>query len=158
MHESFDRGREWPGFCKTSKTVESGRGSHFPIPSPNFCYRPKQYQKHLLWGRGGGGEEGAGVGNRRRGRDPCDPAPSGERRGGKRGGRGAGTQEEGKRPKWPSTHQSTIDWSDRAVGTTAKQLLLLGGRERGGGKWGQTRGRDYVTASVTPISGSVGKK
>jgi hypothetical protein len=99
VHESFDRGAvgvgggKWPGFCKTSKAAESGRGSHFPIPSPNFCCRPRQYQKHLLWGGrggGGGGEEWAGVGNRRRGRDPCDPAPLGERRG-KEGGAERGT-------------------------------------------------------------------
>jgi len=71
---------------------------------------------------GGGGEGGGGgAGNSRRKWDPCGPAPT----------------------------SAPLIGADRAVGTTAKHLLLLGASEREGGKWGQqTRGRDYVTASV----------
>ncbi len=60
--------------------------------------------------RGEGERGGRGAGNRRRGSDPDDPAPT----------------------------------SAPLIGAT--------------GQWGQMRGRDYVTASVTPISASVVKK
>jgi hypothetical protein len=62
-------------------------------------------------------------------------------------------------PMWPSTHQCTIDWSDRAVGTTAKHLLLLGARERGG-KVGADEGKGLCDGQrePAPISASVGKE